>query len=65
MKLLEALLVQHPELGLAAELEYCQQAVGVASERCQTLKPVVQRGFRKQLFLLRTRLASWWWRWWA
>jgi tetratricopeptide (TPR) repeat protein len=65
MKLLEALLVQHPELGLAGELEYCQQAVGVARERRQTLKPVVQRGFRKQPFLLRTRLASWWRRWWA
>lgn len=64
-KLLEELLTQRPELGLATELEYCQKAIGFATERSQDFQPVVQHGFRRQLILLRTRLISWWKRWWA
>jgi tetratricopeptide (TPR) repeat protein len=63
LKLLEKLLEQRPELGFdfAAPLECCRKAVELAQqERALTPKPVIQRGWRKQLFLLRLRLSSWW-----
>jgi tetratricopeptide (TPR) repeat protein len=64
-RLLAELLAQHPELGLATELEYCQKAVGFANERRQDAQPVVQGGIRRQLILLRMQLISCWKRWWT
>jgi len=63
LKLLEELLGQQPELGFefGPQLEYCRKAVELArQQRAMMPQPVVQRGWRKQLFLLRTRLAAWW-----
>ena len=60
LKLLEELLEQHPELAFdfASALECCRKAVEVARERWEAVQPV--RGWRKRLFLLRTRVVSWW-----
>jgi tetratricopeptide (TPR) repeat protein len=63
LKLLEELLEQHPELGFefGSQLDHCRQAVALACQQRALLpQPVVRRGWRKQLFLLRTRLTSWW-----
>jgi len=56
------LLEQHPELGFdfASAFELCQKAVDVARARHEASQPVVQRGWRKRLFLLRVRIAGWW-----
>ena len=58
--LLTKLLAEHPELEpeLVVEAECCRQAVGVAAGEVEKLKPVVHRGLRKQLILLRMRLRS-------
>ena len=58
--LLTKLLAEHPELEFefAVEVECCRQAVGVAAGEVAKLKPVVHRGFRKRLFLLRMRLQA-------
>ena len=63
VKLLEELLEQQPELGFDfdSQLEYCRKAVEVARQQCAMLpQPQIQRGWRKQLFLIRTRLVSMW-----
>jgi len=62
LKLLEELLEQHPELGFdfASALELCQKAAEVARERYEASQPVVQRGWRKRVFLLRVRISGWW-----
>jgi tetratricopeptide (TPR) repeat protein len=56
--LLEDLLKQHPELQYefqdAADL--CRKAVEVAAEKAARSKPVVQRGWRRQLALLSLKL---------
>jgi tetratricopeptide (TPR) repeat protein len=58
--LLTKLLAEHPELEFefGVEVECCRQAVGVAAGEMEKLKPVVHRGFRKRLFLLRLRLRA-------
>lgn len=63
VRLLEELLEEKPELGFdfGSQLEYCRKAVEVARQQCAMLpQPQIQRGWRKQLFLLRTRLGSMW-----
>ena len=63
VKLLEELLEQQPELSFEfdSQLEFCRKAVEVARQQHARLpQPQIQRGWRKQLFLLRTRLASFW-----
>lgn len=63
LKLLEELLQAHPELGFdfGPALECCSKAVEVArQQRAQSPQPVIQRGWRKQWFLLRTRYLAWW-----
>jgi len=59
LKLLEELLVQHPGLDLAEELECCRQAVAVARDARKALEPVVHRGWRKQWILARGKIRSW------
>ena len=59
-QLLVDLLREHPEL----EFEYreaadsCQKAVTVARQKADQLKPVVYRGWRKHMVLLRSRLRA-------
>ena len=63
LKLLEELLEQEPKLAwdFRVELECCRKAVEVAlQERGKSPQPVIQRGWQKQLFLLKTRFLSWW-----
>lgn len=63
LQLLEELLEQQPELlfEFGSQLECCRKAVKVArQQRALSPQPVVQRQWRKQLFLLRTRVSSWW-----
>ena len=63
VKLLEELLAQKPELGFefGTQLEYCRKAVEVArQQRAMLPQPQIHRGWRKQLFLLRTRLGAVW-----
>ena len=59
-RLLQDLLRQHPELEFefAALAESCQKAVEVVAKKSDEMKPVVLRGWRKHLFLLRMRLSS-------
>ena len=59
-RLLQDLLRQHPELEFefAALAESCQKAVEVVAKKADEMKPVVLRGWRKHLFLLRMRLSS-------
>jgi tetratricopeptide (TPR) repeat protein len=59
-RLLQDLLRQHPELEYEFEAvaESCQKAVEVAAKKADEMKPVVLRGWRKHLFLLRMRLSS-------
>jgi tetratricopeptide (TPR) repeat protein len=62
LKLLEELIEQHPELSFdfGSQIELCRHAVQLAhQQRALIPKPAIQRGWRKQLFLFRTRLASW------
>ncbi len=58
--LLAQLLAEHPELHaeFAQAAECCRQAVKVAAGEAAKLKPVVHRGFRKHLFLLRMKLKA-------
>lgn len=53
-KLLEELLVEHPELKFefADEAEFCRKAVEVAAQHCSRLQPVVHAGLSKHLILL-------------
>jgi tetratricopeptide (TPR) repeat protein len=67
VKLLEGLLEQHPELELefGPHLEICREAVEMArNQRALSPQPVIQRGWHKRIFLLRTRIASCWRRLW-
>jgi hypothetical protein len=59
-RLLQELLRKHPELEYEFEAvtDSCQKAVEVATKKAEELKPVVLRGWKKQLFLLRMRLRS-------
>ena len=62
LKLLEELIEQHPELSFdfGPQIEFCLHAVQLAhQQRALIPKPAIQRGWRKQWFLFRTRLASW------
>jgi tetratricopeptide (TPR) repeat protein len=58
LRLLRDLLKQHPELefefGEAAE--FCQKAVEVAAKKAEAAKPIVHRGWRKHVILLRMKL---------
>lgn len=58
--LLKDLLKQHPELEYEFQetLEFCQKAVEVAAKKAAEIRPVVHRGWRKHLILLKTRLCS-------
>lgn len=63
LKLLEELLERQPELSFdfEARLECCRKAVTVArARRAAVPQPVIQRGWRKQWFLLRIKILSWW-----
>lgn len=53
-KLLEELLIEHPELNFefADEAEFCRKAVEVAAQHRSRLQPVVHTGFRGRLILL-------------
>ncbi len=64
-RLLEDLLKQHPELeyDFQATLELCRHAVEVAARKAGEMKPVVHRGWRKQLILLQAKLRSMLRRW--
>ncbi len=60
LRLLQDLVKQHPELAYEFEeiAECCQKAVEVAAKKAGELKPVIARGWRKHLILLRLRLRS-------
>ena len=60
--LLQDLLRKHPELEYEFEAvaESCQKAVEFAAKHGEERKPVVLRGWRKHLFLLRMKLRSIW-----
>ena len=60
LRLLQDLLRQHPELEyeFAAAAASCQKAVEVVAKKAEELKPVVLRGWRKHLFLVRMKLRS-------
>jgi tetratricopeptide (TPR) repeat protein len=57
---LEELVKEHPELGFEFQdkIESCRKAVEAVSKKAEDLKPVVYRGWRKQLFLLRAKLRQ-------
>jgi tetratricopeptide (TPR) repeat protein len=59
LKLLESLLAENPGMGFETELGACRNAVRVAAEQRQALQPVVYRGWRKRLLMLRQRIACW------
>ncbi len=65
-RLLQELLKQHPELEFEFQdaVDCCQKAVELASQKVAELKPVVHRGWRKQLILLRAKLRSFAQRFW-
>jgi tetratricopeptide (TPR) repeat protein len=56
--LLKALLKEHPELEFkfAGAAACCQKAVDFAGQEAAKYRPVVLRGWRRQLFLLRVKL---------
>jgi len=58
--LLEKLLGEHPELEyeFADEAACCREAIKLAGRRAEALKPIVYRGWKKRLILLRMKLAS-------
>jgi tetratricopeptide (TPR) repeat protein len=62
LKLLDELLAEHPELQseFAVEAQCCRAAVDAASEENAKRGPVIHRGWRKQIFLLRIKLANLW-----
>ncbi len=57
-RLLEEMLKRHPELEYEFQdaLECCRKAIEVVAQKAAESKPVVYRGWRKQLILLRTRM---------
>ncbi len=57
---LEELVQQHPELEFEFQekIEFCHKAVEAVSRKAQERKPVVYRGWRKYLFLLRAKIRS-------
>jgi tetratricopeptide (TPR) repeat protein len=59
--LLENLLTGHPELLVEfdTDAEVCRKAVEFAANERARAAPVVQRGWRKQLILLRLKLKDW------
>ncbi len=59
-RLLEELLKAHPELeyDFQDEVDCCRKAVEVAANKAQRMKPVVQRGWRRQLTLLQMKWRS-------
>jgi hypothetical protein len=59
-QLLQDLIRQHSELEyeFQEELVACRQAVHVVSQKAEQLKPVVYRGWRKHLILLRGRFEQ-------
>lgn len=59
-RLLQNLLCDHPELefDFKEAAESCQKAVEAVAKKAQQLKPVVHRGWRKHLILLRIKLRS-------
>ena len=62
-KLLEELLKERPELtfDFGPQLDCCRKAIEVAHQhRSRIPEPTVQRGWRKQMFLMKARLQSWW-----
>jgi tetratricopeptide (TPR) repeat protein len=58
--LLESLLKQHPEMEFEFEndVKSCREAIAAVARQAQQLKPVVYRGWRKQLILLRAKVSS-------
>jgi hypothetical protein len=58
--LLENLLKQHPEMEyeFQDDVDCCREAIKVATKKAEGLKPVVHRGWRKQLLLLKMKLQS-------
>lgn len=58
--LLEELLKEHPELefDFRNDVECCRKAIEMVQRKANELKPVVHRGWRKQLFLIKTRIRS-------
>jgi tetratricopeptide (TPR) repeat protein len=59
-RLLQDLLKQHPELEyeFGDAVEMCEKAVEMAAKKANELRPVVHRGWKKQVILLRAKLAS-------
>jgi tetratricopeptide (TPR) repeat protein len=58
--LLQELLDEHPELEFEFEdaAASCQKAVETAARKVQEMKPVVHRGWKKQLILFRVRVRA-------
>jgi tetratricopeptide (TPR) repeat protein len=58
--LLEELLEAHPELQYEFEdnADFCRKAVNVAARKVETLRPVVYRGWKKRVVLIRIQLAA-------
>ena len=61
-RLLQGLLKEHPELEYEFQHEAaaCQKAIAFSAAQREKLKPVVYRGWRKQLVLLGARLRAFW-----
>jgi tetratricopeptide (TPR) repeat protein len=59
-RLLEDLLKRHPELeyDFQDDVECCRKALDVVAKKAAEFKPVVYRGWRKHLILLRSKLRS-------
>jgi tetratricopeptide (TPR) repeat protein len=59
-QLLQELLGEHPELGFEFEnaADSCKKAVETAARKVEEMKPVVHRGWKKQLILLRVRMRT-------
>jgi tetratricopeptide (TPR) repeat protein len=59
-RLLEELIKRHPELEyeFQGDLDCCRKAIEVAHQKAQEMKPTVQRGWRRQLTLLRLKVRS-------
>jgi tetratricopeptide (TPR) repeat protein len=64
--LLENLLKEHPDLAFDFEddLDCCRKAVEVAGKKADEVKPVIHRGWKKTLILLRSKVRSLMRRWW-
>jgi tetratricopeptide (TPR) repeat protein len=59
-RLLQDLVKEHPELeyDVQSNLAMCEKAIEVAAQKANQTKPVVYRGWRKQIVLLQMRLRS-------